>query len=290
MNNKLTDPVFLRDLLPKYGFRFSKSLGQNFIINPEIPAKIAELSGADSESLVFEVGPGVGCLSYELSLRAAKVICVELDRRLVPLLDETLGGRDNIEIIEGDALKQDFKKLALRAGEFKKVLFCANLPYNITSSMLAKLIDSGAFSEITVMLQKETADRICASEGSKDYGAFSVFVNYFCGSKKLFDVEREDFIPAPKVSSSVIKIIPKTSFAVELRDAGLFRATYRSAFSQRRKTIMNSMSKSELNLGKEELQKAFIEAGIDPGQRAETVSAESYAKLSNAIYKIKNSE
>lgn len=285
--NRLTSPEFLRKILSKYGFNFSKSLGQNFIINPLIPEKIAELSGADLESLVFEVGPGVGCLSYELSLRAAKLISIELDKRLIPLLSETLGDRENIDIIEADALKVDFNELASRAGKFEKILFCANLPYNITSPMIAKLIEAKLFSEITLMLQKETADRICAQEGGRDFGAFSVFVNYFCKAEKLFELKAEDFMPRPKVDSAVIKLVPRKNFAVELKDPELFRATYRSAFSQRRKTLLNSMSAGDLKLGKEQLKEAFKAAGLDPGQRAETVSPNSYARLSNEIYKIK---
>jgi len=287
VKNRLADPKFLKTILPKYGFKFSKSLGQNFIINPSIPERIAELSGADSESLVFEVGPGAGCLSYELSLRAAKLITIELDKRLVLLLKETLGDRDNLEIVEADALKTDFKELASKAGEFEKIIFCANLPYNITSPMVAKLIEAKLFSEITLMLQKETAERICASEGSREFGAFSVFVNYFCETKKLFELKSEDFMPRPKVDSAVIQLIPRKNFNVELKDPELFRATYRSAFSQRRKTLLNSMSAGELKLDKEELLNAFNAVGIDPGQRAETVSPDLYARLSNEIYKIK---
>ncbi len=287
VKNRLTDVEFLKTILPKYGFKFSKSLGQNFIINPLIPEKIAELSGADSKSLVFEVGPGVGCLSYELSLRAAKLICIELDKRLIPLLNETLADRDNIEIIEADALKVDFKELALKAGEFEKILFCANLPYNITSPMVAKLIESKLFSEIMLMLQKETAERICAREGGRNFGAFSVFVNYFCETEKLFELGSEDFMPMPKVDSAVIKLAPRKSFIVELKDPELFRATYRSAFSQRRKTLLNSMSAGELKLNKEQLKDVLNAVGLDPGQRAETVSPDSYARLSNEIYKIK---
>lgn len=287
MKNRLADPKFLKTILPKYGFKFSKSLGQNFIINPSIPERIAELSGADSGSLVFEVGPGAGCLSYELSLRTAKLITIELDKRLVPLLKETLVDRDNVEIVKADALKTDFKELASKAGEFEKIIFCANLPYNITSPMVAKLIEAKLFSEITLMLQKETAERICASEGSREFGAFSVFVNYFCETKKLFELKSEDFMPRPKVDSAVIQLIPRKNFNVELKDPELFRATYRSAFSQRRKTLLNSMSAGELKLDKEELLNAFNAVGIDPGQRAETVSPDLYARLSNEIYKIK---
>lgn len=287
VNKRLTNPEFLKTILSKYGFKFSKSLGQNFIINPLIPERIAELSGADSKSLVFEVGPGVGCLSYELSLRASKLISIELDKRLIPLLNETLTGRDNIEIIEADALKVDFRELALKAGEFEKILFCANLPYNITSPMIVKLIESKLFSEITLMLQKETAERICAREGGRNFGAFSVFVNYFCETEKLFELGSEDFMPMPKVDSAVIKLTPRKSFTVELKDPELFRATYRSAFSQRRKTLLNSMSAGELKLNKEQLKDVLNAVGLDPGQRAETVSPDSYARLSNEIYKIK---
>lgn len=287
INRNLTDPDFLKNILPKYGFKFSRSMGQNFLINPDVPKKIAELSGADSESLVFEVGPGVGCLSYELSQRADKLICIELDKRLIPLLNETFKDRDNIEIIEGDALKTDFRELASKAGQFEKIVFCANLPYNITSPMIAKLIESRVFNEITLMLQKETAERICAREGGRDFGAFSVFVNYFCYTEKLFDLKAENFMPPPKVNSALVKLIPRKNFAVELKNPEIFRATYRSAFSQRRKTVLNSMSAGELMLSKDQIKEALTVVGIDPGQRAETISPETYAKLSNEIYMIK---
>ena len=223
----------LRAALERHGFRFSKSRGQNFLIDPNIPRRIAECSGADEGSFVLEVGPGAGSLTVELARRAARVCAVEVDNAVLPLLRESLEGFGNAEVVSADALKIDLCKLVSERAGGLRPLACANLPYSITSPLLAKFIDTGCFESITVMVQREVAQRLAAAPGTADYGAFTVYVNWHCRLERLFDVPPSCFMPQPKVTSSVIRLTPRSappcevrgrSLHVPLRARGLFPA------------------------------------------------------------------
>ena len=203
---KLTDYGEIQELLLRHGFRFSKSMGQNFLTADWVPQQIADAAGLDENTGVLEIGPGIGCLTEQLSKRAGKVISIELDRSLMPLLSETLSGCENTEVIFGDALKLDLKEIAEKDFAGLKSVVCANLPYNITSPILTKLIESDCFESITVMIQREVAKRICAGAGEEDYSAFGIFVQWYMKGEILFDVPPGCFVPQPKVTSSVIRL------------------------------------------------------------------------------------
>ena len=219
--SRLTDPSEIRRLLDAYGFRFSKSLGQNFLIDASVPERIADSVGADRECSVLEIGPGIGCLTAELSARAGQVLAVELDRRLQPLLRETLSSADNTEILFADVMKLDLRQLASERMTQPTKLVCANLPYNITSPVLTALIEADCFERISVMIQKEVAERICAGPGTKDYGAFGLFVQWYCVPELLFTVPPHCFMPQPKVTSAVIRLTRRHTPPAEVRDEKL---------------------------------------------------------------------
>ena len=231
----------IKALLARHGFHFSKSMGQNFLIQSWVPEDIAAASGADKDCCVLEIGPGIGPLTRQLSDRAGKVVAVELDRSLLPILDETLAGRENVHIISGDIMKLDIPALVGEHFNALRPMACANLPYNITTPVITALIQAGCFEAITVMIQREVALRICAAPGSSDYGAFSVFVQYHTTPELLFDVPNTCFLPAPKVTSSVLRMTPRPKPA-EVEDEEFFFRVVRAAFAQRRKTLHNSLS------------------------------------------------
>ncbi len=233
----------IKALLGRHGFHFSKSMGQNFLIQSWVPEDIAAASGANKDCCVLEIGPGIGPLTRQLSDRAGKVVAVELDRSLLPILGETLAGRDNVDIVPGDIMKLDIPALVAERFDGLTPLACANLPYNITSPVLTALIHSNCFKAITVMIQREVALRICAAPGSSDYGAFSVFCQYHTTPELLFDVPNTCFIPAPKVTSSVLRMVPRPKPA-EVEDEEFFFRVVRASFAQRRKTLHNSLSAS----------------------------------------------
>ncbi|MGN1418939.1 MAG: 16S rRNA (adenine(1518)-N(6)/adenine(1519)-N(6))-dimethyltransferase RsmA, partial [Acutalibacteraceae bacterium] len=235
----LSDISVIKGILSKHGFTFSKALGQNFLINPSVCPKMAQMCGADEETGVIEIGPGIGVLTKELALRAKKVVCIELDERLLPVLDETLGEFDNVKIINGDILKIDLKKLIEEEFAGMKVVVCANLPYYITSPVIMRLLESKLpISAVTVMIQKEVADRLCAEAGSRNAGAITVSVNYFAKAQKLFDVSKGSFMPAPKVDSAVIKLDIKEKPDVFVSDEKKFFKMVKAAFAMRRKTAL----------------------------------------------------
>lgn len=279
----LCDYSEIKKLLEINNFHFSKSLGQNFIINPAVCPKMAEMSGIDGESGVIEIGPGIGVLTAELAKRAKKVVCIELDSKLLPLLGITLKEFDNIEIINADVLKTDLHALIKEKFAGMKVFVCANLPYYITSPVIMALLESRINVEsITVMVQKEAAERMCAPVGSRDSGAVTVAVNYYAEAQKLFDVSAGSFMPAPKVDSSVMKLTVRKTPAVDVTDEAFFFKTVRAAFGQRRKTASNSIS-SGLGVAKQAVIKAISDCGFAPDIRAEALSMEDLAKLSEAI-------
>ena len=274
---RLSDPGALRELLGRHGFHFSKSLGQNFLINPSVCPRMAEACGAQECAGVLEVGPGVGVLTWELSQVAKKVCAVELDTRLFPVLEETLAGCDNVKVIHGDVMKLDLAALAADKFPGLTAIACANLPYNITTPVLTALIQAGCFASITVMIQREVALRICAAPGTADYGAFSVFCQYHTAPELLFEVPPECFLPAPKVTSAVIKLVPRQEPPQELVEEGLFFQVVRASFAQRRKTLVNGLS--ALGIPKPRLLEAVAACGLPENVRGETLSIPQFAAL-----------
>ena len=273
----------IKALLARHGFRFSKSMGQNFLIEDWVPRDIADASGADTGVGVVEVGPGIGPLTRALSRRADKVVSIELDRSLLPILAETLSDCPNAEIYPGDVLKTDLPGLVAEKLPSLRPIACANLPYNITTPAITALIEAGCFGSITVMIQREVARRICAAPGTSDYGAFSVYCQYHTRPEILFDVPPTCFIPAPKVTSSVLRMVPQSP-PPEVDDPKHFFQVVRGAFAQRRKTLLNSLSSA---LGgiytKEDIAKAIAQCGLPENIRGERLSIADFAALSKAL-------
>ena len=285
----LTDYNEIQALLRRHGFRFSKSMGQNFLIEPWVPERIAESAQLDEKTAVLEIGPGVGCLTEQLSRRAGKVLAVELDRSLESVLRETLSGCENVEIRFGDILKQDIPALVRdRFGGLRAVV-CANLPYNVTSPLLTALLKAGCFDTLTVMIQREVARRICAGPGSADYGAFGLFVQWHCDTELLFDVPPGCFVPQPKVTSSVIRLAKRTAPPLPVKDEALLMRVIRAAFNQRRKTLVNALS-SGLGLDKGELEALLGELGFDARVRGEALGLDAFAALSDKILTINKAD
>ena len=279
------NPAVIRELLAKYGFHFSKSKGQNFLTQRWVPERIVCASGIDKTCGVIEIGPGFGPLTQELCQKAGKVVAIELDQTLRPVLQETVGEFSNLEILFADALKTDLP--AMVADEFSglRPVACANLPYYITSPVLTKLLESRCFSLITVMVQREVAQRICAAPGSRDYSAFTVLCNYHAQPELLFDVPASCFFPQPKVTSAVVCLKVRTEPPAELLDEHTFFRTVRAAFAQRRKTLLNALSSGFSELGKSELAETLHTCSISPMVRGETLDIPSFAALSNALYR-----
>ncbi len=273
----------IKFLLAKHGFRFSKSKGQNFLTAPWVPREIAEGAGADKGCGVLEIGPGFGCLTEQLCERAAKVVAIEVDETLRPVLAETMAGRDNLELIFADALKTDLAALAANRFAGLTPIACANLPYYITSPVLAALLEAKCFDSVTVMVQKEVASRICAGAGSHDYSAFSVLCQYHAEPEILFDVPADCFIPRPKVTSSVVRLRCRTAPPCEIADEALFFRTVRAAFALRRKTLVNSLATGFCSLSKTDLAQAVADCGLVPAVRGETLTLADFARLSERL-------
>ncbi len=279
----LCDIAEIRAILGRHGFHFSKSLGQNFLTAAWVPARIAEECGVDAGSCALEVGPGMGCLTVELSQRAGQVAAIELDRALFPVLEETLAGCDNVEVVQGDVLKTDLAALCREKFGDRPVYACANLPYYITTPAITALLESGAFRAVTVMVQKEVAERICARPGTPAYSAFSIYVQYRAKAEILFDVPADCFVPQPKVDSAVIRLIPLAEPAVAVSDSKLFFAIVRAAFNQRRKTLSNAaVAAFNGKLDKNDVARLLESCGLDPRVRGERLSLEEYAALTEA--------
>ncbi|MBR2714972.1 MAG: 16S rRNA (adenine(1518)-N(6)/adenine(1519)-N(6))-dimethyltransferase RsmA, partial [Ruminococcus sp.] len=241
--DNLTNILTIKDLLHRHGFSFSKSLGQNFLINPSVCPRMAKYCGADSGVGVIEIGPGFGVLTHELCKMADKVVSIELDKRLMPVLKETMAEHDNFKVINEDVLKVDLHKLIKEEFQGMRVVVCANLPYYITSPVIMKLLeDKLMIDSITVMVQKEAALRLCAEIGTRDSSAITVAVNYYCEPKLLFHVCSGSFMPAPKVDSAVIRLDISENPRVEAKDEKTFFTVVKAAFAQRRKTVVNSIS------------------------------------------------
>ena len=281
----LTDLSTIRSLCDRYGFSLSKGFGQNFIINPGVCPRIAESAGIGPEWGVLEIGPGIGVLTEQLARRAARVVSVEIDRRLFPLLDETLAGYHNVKIVEGDVLKVDLKRLIAEEFAGRPVAVCANLPYYITSPILMRLLEERLpIRSITVMVQKEAAQRLCAAPGTRQAGAISYAVAYYASPRQLFTVQPGSFYPAPKVTSAVIRLDVRKTPAGDLDPAAeraLF-AVIRAAFSQRRKTAANGIS-AGLAADKAAVLAAMADAGLDARLRPEQLTLEQFTALQAAL-------
>lgn len=278
----LCDRKDLQGLLARHGFHFSKTMGQNFLIDGRIPAQIAEASRADAQSGVLEIGPGVGCLSRELCRRAGKVASVELDERLYPVLEETMAPYTNFTLVRGDALALDLAKLAQESFPDLRIILCANLPYNVATPLLSKCASSRAFESMTVLIQKEVAQRICAAPGTPDYGFFSLYMQYYTMPELLFTVPPTCFLPAPKVTSAVIRCQARTAPPVSVVSEHALWRTVRAGFALRRKTLVNSLQ-TGFPLSKEQLTAAVSSCGLDPTIRGERLDLSQYAALTNAL-------
>jgi 16S rRNA (adenine1518-N6/adenine1519-N6)-dimethyltransferase len=273
-----------KEIIKHFDFKFSKSLGQNFLISDEVLNNIMEGAGLNNDTCAIEIGPGIGTLTQEMAKRCNRVISIELDDSLIPVLSETLGNYDNIKIIHGDAMKISFNEL-IKNEELTNIKLVANLPYYVTTPIITKIFEEKtSIQSIIVMIQKEVGDRIVAKPGTKDYGALSLLCRYYSDSAKVCDVPPESFMPRPKVDSIVIRMNIKKSPAVEVVDENLFFKIIRHSFNMRRKTLWNSLK--PMGLGDENLRSAFELSNIDPIRRGETLSIEEFGELSNNIKKI----
>ncbi|MEG0768763.1 MAG: 16S rRNA (adenine(1518)-N(6)/adenine(1519)-N(6))-dimethyltransferase RsmA [Ruthenibacterium sp.] len=280
---QLTEIAAIKDLCVRHGFALSKGFGQNFIVNAGICPKIVQAAGIDDTYGVLEIGPGIGVLTKELAAHAAKVVAVEIDERLPPVLAETLAGCDNVKIVQGDVLKIDLAALIAQEFAGLRVAVCANLPYYITSPILMKLLEERLpIAHLTVMVQKEAADRLSAQPGTRAAGAITYAVHYYAQPRILFTVQPGSFYPPPKVTSAVIQMrVHETPPVVPGNEAQMFR-TIRAAFSQRRKTAANAIS-AGLSLPKERVLSALQQAGLPAAARPEQLTLAQYAALSDAL-------
>ena len=280
---ELTNIHVIKDLLARHGFHFSKAKGQNFLTQAWVPRRIAEEAGVDENCGVLEVGPGMVPLTQQLCLRAKKVVAVEVDQNLKPVLAETMEPHDNLEIIFGDVLKQDVAALVREKFGDLRIKACANLPYYITSDILAALLEAKCFESVTVMVQKEVAQRICAKPGTAAYGAFTVFCQYYTQPEILFDVPPSCFIPQPKVTSAVLHLAVRTEPVCPVPDEKLFFKVVRASFAQRRKTLVNGLSAAFGSLSKAQLTEILTDCGFAANVRGETLSIPEFARLADAI-------
>ena len=280
----------IKSVMADAGITFHKEFGQNFLTNRIIPEDIADNCADTSERMVLEIGPGIGCLTQELAMRFKKVVAVEIDRGLIPVLNKTLAEYDNITIINEDVMKVDLAALVAEHSEGMPVSVCANLPYYITTPILMYLLESGVkFSTITVMVQNEVAARLAAKPGSSDYGAITAVLGYYGTVRKLFKVSAGCFIPAPKVDSAVVRIDLYDKCPYTIKDEKLFWNCIRAAFEMRRKTLENALVAKLGGFTKEQVAEAISACGFDSKIRGERLSTEEFVNLSNALCDIKNS-
>ena len=288
-NYTLTDISVIKRVMGEHNVTFSKGLGQNFLVNPTVCPRMAEAvkDGATGKTGVLEIGAGVGVLTKELLERADKVVCIELDARLFPVLNDTLSGYDNLTLINEDILKADLDSIIKEHFEGMEIFVCANLPYYITSPVIMRLLEEKLpFNKIIVMVQKEAADRLCAKVGTRESGAVTVAVNYYAQARKLFDVSRGSFMPSPKVDSCVIELDLTKKGDYKVTDEALFFKMVKSAFAQRRKTILNSLS-SGMGIEKDKITLAVENAGLSLTARAEALTMDELVTLSNKISEVK---
>lgn len=274
----------IKSVMAEAGITFRKDFGQNFLTNRIIPEDIADNCADTSERMILEIGPGIGCLTQELAMRYKKVVAVEIDKGLIPVLSKTLAEYDNITVINEDIMKVNIAELIAEHSEGMPVSVCANLPYYITTPILMHLLESGVkFSTITVMVQNEVAARLAAKPGSSDYGAITAVLAYYGSARKLFKVSAGCFIPAPKVDSAVVRIDLYDKCPYEINDERLFRNCIKAAFEMRRKTLENALSAKLGGFTKDEISDAIAKCGFDPKIRGERLSCEDFARLSNAL-------
>ena len=279
----LCDLNTIKALLGRHGFHFSKSMGQNFLIQDWVPRGLVEGAGVGPENGVLEIGPGIGPLTAKLSAAAGQVVAVELDRSLLPVLDETLRDCSNVEILPADILKLDIPALVDEKFPGLVPMACANLPYNITTPVLTALIEANRFACIAVMIQREVALRICAAPGTADYGAFSVYCQYHAVPELLFDVGPECFVPAPKVTSSVIRMVPRSAPPEGVEDEKRFFRVVKAAFGQRRKTLLNALAAGLSGVDKDRIKAAIADAGLEENIRGERLGIPEFAALTRAL-------
>lgn len=274
----------IKALLGRHGFRFSKSMGQNFLIEGWVPRDIAEASGAEAHCGVLEIGPGIGPLTVQLAQRAGRVAAIELDKALLPILAETLAPYDNVSVIPGDAMKLDLAALVNEQFPGLTPIACANLPYNITTPVITALIEANCFASITVMIQREVALRICAAPGTSDYGAFSLFCQYYTQPEFLFEVPPECFLPAPKVTSAVIRLVPRPEPPQALVEESFFFQVVKASFAQRRKTLLNGLSSAfGSRLDKDVLRSILEDCGLPADVRGERLGIPEFARLAATL-------
>ena len=282
---KLTSLSEVKNIMEKHGLRFNKGYGQNFLINEAVPRRIAEECGASGESAILEIGPGIGTLSQELCKLYKKVVAVEIDTTLIPALGETMAEFDNFKVINADILKVDLPALIKEEFGDMPLTVCANLPYYITTPIIMGLLESGCrFDNITVMIQKEVALRLCAKPGDSDYGSVTASVARYGKASRLFNVSAGSFVPAPKVDSAVIRIEIDKERKYSVKDEKTMTRVIRGAFAQRRKTLVNSLSSEFSELNKEELTEAIVSASFTPDIRGEKLGITEFALIADAIY------
>jgi len=282
--NQLSDISTIKNVISRHGFHFSKSLGQNFLVNPDVCPQMAAECGAGKGIGVLEVGPGIGVLTAELAARADKVVSIELDSHLIPVLNETLAEYTNVKIINGDILKIDIRQLIADEFDGMEVIVCANLPYYITSPVIMRFLEERLpIRAITVMVQKEAATRLCALPGTRACGAVSATVRYFSEPQILFGVDRSSFMPQPNVDSAVIRLDVRKEPAIQINSEKNFFALVKAAFCQRRKTVLNSVS-AGLSFDKEQIAAALNNVGIVSNSRAEQLTMEQFAAFSNELF------
>lgn len=279
----LTDYRDITALLQRHGFHFSKSLGQNFLTAAWVPQQIAAESGIEKNDGALEIGPGVGCLTAELAKTAGRVTAIELDARLRDVLAETLADFDNVSVVFADALKADLPAICAETLGERPWKVCANLPYNVTTPLITAFLEAGCFESVTVMIQKEVAQRLCAAPGTGEYGAFSVLVQWYAEPRLLFDVPPHCFVPQPKVTSAVVRMDRRAAPPAQADDERFFFRTVRAAFAQRRKTLSNALRSGFSELDRADIEAAMEEAGLPPAVRGETLSIAQFAALSNAL-------
>ena len=277
------DIQVMKPLLAEHGFHFSKAKGQNFLIAPWVPASIAQDAGVDETAGVLEIGPGIGPLTQQLCLRAGKVCAVEVDERLAPILQKTVGEFDNLEIVWGDVLKLDIPALVAEKFPGLRPMACANLPYYITTHILSALLEADCFQSVTVMVQKEVAQRIAAAPGTADYGAFSVFCQYYTEPRLLFDVPASCFLPQPKVTSAVIQLTRRAEKPWAVDDETVFFRAVRSSFAMRRKKLSNGLASGFPELGKQGAEDVLRACGFHENVRGETLGIPEFARIANEI-------
>lgn len=279
----LCDIREIKALLARHGFHFSKSMGQNFLIAGWVPQDIADAAGLDEHCAVLEIGPGIGPLTQQLSLRAGRVAAVELDTSLLPILAETLADCPNVEVIPGDVMKLDLEAVCADKFSGFTLKACANLPYNITTPVLTKLLEADRFQSITVMIQREVARRICALPGDPDCGAFSLFCQYHAQCELLFEVPPECFLPAPKVTSAVVRLTPHAVPPVD-GDRGAIFAVVKAAFAQRRKTLLNALSAAYgSRFSKDQLRQIILDCGLPETVRGERLGLDDFSRLARRL-------